>query len=249
MRLLYVIAVIGLCIDGPLAAAVEVPNSLGHPTAQRGSGDVLLADCSDRPVRVEPLSPRPAVRRHVARPRKRIHRAVHKHRPRHHIVKRHVVKRRHVAHRPVHRRRPVVHRPLPVAARPVVSRATYASPLCGARTASINHMLGLDALPGPITESPYVPVASEVPIDTPPVFTTPGPETTVTGPPPSGGDIFPGGPVIVTPGTPVGPGTPTTPTTPVPETATWAMMLAGMGLVGGALRRRRRTAAPRRVRG
>lgn len=66
-----------------------------------------------------------------------------------------------------------------------------------------------------------------------------------TGPGPVG-PIFPVGPgpivIIIQPPGPPGPPTVITPVTPappsVPEPSAWAMMLAGMILVGGAMRRR-----------
>ena len=45
-------------------------------------------------------------------------------------------------------------------------------------------------------------------------------------------------PPIITSETPVAPVTPLTPATPVPEPASWAMMLLGLGLLGFAARRR-----------
>ena len=86
---------------------------------------------------------------------------------------------------------------------------------------------------------------------------TPGVPVALTTPPGGGPVVFPftplpggGGGVIVTPpttitpppGTPGTPGVPTTPTTPtpsaVPEPMSWAMMLVGFALIGGALRRK-----------
>jgi hypothetical protein len=89
-----------------------------------------------------------------------------------------------------------------------------------------------------------------------------GPSPVSTSPLPGGGPIFGGGPGTPgTPGTPGNPGTdtpgenPGTPVNPppeepiaaVPEPSTWAMMIAGFGVVGWAIRRQHRLT--RRTRG
>jgi hypothetical protein len=128
---------------------------------------------------------------------------------------------------------------------------TYASPLCGERTQTINDLIGLPD----VTEMPVAAAASDVPNQ---AFTLPalvggGGTTGPTGPGvgfPTGPG-FPGGPtgpIILVP--PVVPPTPPTPPVPpippvaVPEPASWMTMMLGMALVGRSIRRRRGRTRP-----
>ncbi|ODP36499.1 PEPxxWA-CTERM sorting domain-containing protein [Sphingomonas turrisvirgatae] len=56
---------------------------------------------------------------------------------------------------------------------------------------------------------------------------------------PGTGDPGTGNPGTGTPGDPGTPTNPGTPTTPVPEPATWLIMIVGIAIIGGALRRRK----------
>jgi hypothetical protein len=105
-------------------------------------------------------------------------------------------------------------------------------------------------MPPPASPTPlYNLVAGGPPMIVPPAAIVPGGPPNGGGPPiftaisPPGGG---GGGVIVPP--PVLTSTPVVPEVPVtsavPEPTTWAMMLVGFALIGGALQRRRRTAAP-----
>jgi hypothetical protein len=122
------------------------------------------------------------------------------------------------------------------------------------RPGPLANLVGTPLIP-PVTPPPALPtplynlVAGGPPVLVPPAAIVPGGPPNGGGPPiftaisPPGGG---GGGVIVPP--PVLTSTPVVPEVPVtsavPEPTTWAMMLVGLALIGRALRRRRRTAAP-----
>jgi hypothetical protein len=248
--------------------APAIPAQVENNTVSTGSPtkSPLIADCIETAIVPSPLAPRPTLRRatfaakpslhhrHHARPHKKHHARPHKKsKPRAHRAAsarhgkathvRHTAAHRH-GPRHVHRRthRPAAHRPAP--ARPVLHRVTYASPLCAERSTVLNDMLGLpDYL---VTQLPVAADSTQeadllpIFIDLPPVIGGPvGPGPIAPWPPVV--PIFPVGPgpiVILPPGPP--PITPpvTPPISPAPEPSSWAMMLVGMLLVGGSLRRR-----------
>lgn len=224
----------------------------------------LLADCVETdivPSRPHPLLHRASFaakpRHHHARPKKRAKRRPAKH----HVTAKHHVKAKHHArhgkHKVTHRRK-TYPRHYPV----ILHRVTFANPLCAKRSPVLNHMLGLpdqEAAPliaedtGPDTAGilpPYIdlapigvgyapgpgpgpgpfPYTPIYPVGPGPIIIFPPPPP----PPPVGPGCLPGGCGPVNPPPPPPP--PVTPPS-VPEPSSWAMMLLGMALVGGARRR------------
>lgn len=95
---------------------------------------------------------------------------------------------------------------------------------------------------GPPDEPPVIgPPVIEPPVIVPPVIGPPE-EPPVIGPPTEEPPVFP--PVLPPGEPPFPPGEP--PPTAVPEPQTWALLLTGFGLVGGLLRRSKRSLASRR---
>jgi hypothetical protein len=209
---------------------------------------LLAEDCKETAVMPATLPPRPSVRRatFASKPTHR-HHARTAHKIRKPVRRKHISKHAGGKHRPKHRAHRPRHRP--TAASPRIRRVTYASPLCGERSSAMNTMLGLPEYT--ITQPPEAataPAIEDAVLDAPPVLgSTNGGGGGPTGPilifP--GGPVFPIGPgpvITVPPVGPVGPVTP--PVTPgaVPEPTSWATMMLGMALIGGAIRRRRRQA-------
>lgn len=96
---------------------------------------------------------------------------------------------------------------------------------------------GIVPTPTPTPTDTPTPVPSPTPTATPTAVPTgtPSPEPT---PPPTA--VPTGTPTPEpTPTDPIEPPPPPPPVTPVPEPGTWLMMIAGVGLIGGALRRKR----------
>jgi hypothetical protein len=116
--------------------------------------------------------------------------------------------------------------------------------------ATPTELAAADPLDGPVTRGGGSPVGGNAPVfgggtggapgavsDTPDPQPTPNPQPTPD-PQPTGGPTpapspTPGGPGTGDPTTPVGP-----PTTAVPEPAAWLILIIGVAIVGGALRRR-----------
>jgi hypothetical protein len=254
MRWVGVLVAFALVLDLPAAAQTPAGNGSAtakkHVSGARDSKSPLLADCNETVIMPSPLSPRPPLRRatYSARPTRPHHRHI---RPKRHAAHKHVA--RHAGHQSAHhRRRPTARRPAD--RRAVLHRVTYVSPLCAKRSEAINQMLGL---PGYYVTQP--PIAADSGPDVLPTFVDlppiigPGPIAGggggPTGPGPiivfPGGPIFPPGPgpiIVGPPGPPVGPPVSPPVTPPIissaPEPSSWAMMLFGMMLVGGAARRR-----------
>jgi hypothetical protein len=245
MRLLHALIAFSLTANVQAAGAAEgkdKPSRTDQPTTRSGTGGALLADCTETVVRPSPLPPRPVLRRATLAggPTKARHhhrRIAKKARP--HVHRKH--RPRHQGHRPVHRR--AHHRPAATRSPPILHRVSYASPLCAERSPAMNTLLGL-----PPYEVTQTPVAVEpTPLGTPTISTPALVEVDLTTPPPAPVIIFPytpiypagPGPVLV----PLGPEPPPPPPAlprPVPEPGSWAMMLLGILMVGGAIRRRRR---------
>ena len=250
-----IIFVIGAIL--PMTAAVEARDGVGQITppnvfpSNGGPKSALIADCPETTFLPSPLAPRPVLHRatHASRPaRPHRHRKATPH-------KKPVVHRKHRAVRHLaHKRHPVPHRRAAHPTRARLHKVTYASPLCGERSQTINDLIGLPD----VTELPVAATGSDVPNQ---VFDLPalvggGGTTGPTGPGvgfPTGPG-FPGGPTgPIVPVPPVVPPTPPTPPTPpippippvaVPEPASWATMMLGMALVGRSMRRRRPSTRP-----
>ena len=254
MRLLYALIAFSLAANFQATGAAEgqtESSGTDKPTGRSAAAPALLADCTETVVRSSPLPPRPVLRRTTLaagppKPRHHNHRIAKKPRP--HVHRKHRV--RHHRHRLTHH--PVAHR-RPAGAQPqqVLHRLSYASPLCAERSPAMNTLLGL-----PPYEVTQIPVAVEpTPLGNPTVsppgivevgggFTPPTPTPVVILP---YTPIYPAGPgpVLV----PIGPLPPLPPQPPlppppavpqlVPEPESWAMMILGISMVGGAIRRRR----------
>jgi len=239
-----IIFVIGAIL--PMTAVVEAQDSVRQITPQNDSRSnarpksALIADCPETTFMPSPLARRPVLHRatHASRPAR-----PHRHRkatPR----KKPVVHRKHRAVRHLaHKRHPAPHRRAAHPTRARLHKVTYASPLCGERSQTINDLIGLPD----VTELPVAAAATDVPtqvFDLPAIVGAGG----TTGPTGPGvgfptGPGFPGGPTgPIVPLPPVVPPTPPTPPIPpvaVPEPASWATMMLGMALVGRSMRRRR----------
>jgi hypothetical protein len=264
MKFVNVLVASLLAINLPLTAAADAQASVGAVSradaAPAPRSALLAADCKETAVMPVSLPPRPAVRRatfaskptHHARPAHKRHKPAVKKRA---IGKHKATKHKATKHRPKHRRHPAAHRPGPASLR--VHRVTYASPLCDQRSSVMNTMLGLDdyAITQP-PEAAMAPGIDDAVLNAPDLFGYTGGGGGGTGSPTGPIVIFPGGPtfptgptgpiIILPPVGPVGPVGPVTPpTTPsaVPEPNSWATMMIGMMLVGGAVRRRQRSSA------
>jgi hypothetical protein len=271
MRLSRATVMFAFCLEcvisAPGTAADVLPAVVSAPRyAPAGS---LLANCTEtamltEPVPAKPAARKPTPRKHVAKrkhaPRKTVaarphvaaHKAVTK-KPIHKVVakksatpvKHKAVHKRPVHHRPRHRA--VAHKAAP---RPIVHRVTYASPICDSRAPVIDQLLGLTGLPelppfdGPILPGPdeetakafaallpNAPAPQSFPRQSFPFFPGAFGFPFPGGPGGGGGDTPPGG---------GGGGTPP-PTVAVPEPASWAMMILGLGMAGYVIRRRRRS--------
>lgn len=258
MRLSRATVAFAFCLECVLSApgtAADVLPAVVTTTPRYAAPGSLLANCTETAMVTEPVkhtARKPAPRRHVAK-RKRTHRKTVAARPHHPVAKKPVVKKAAtpVKHKVAHKR-PVHHRPRhkavahKAAPRPIVHRVTYASPICDSRAPVIDELLGLTGLPelppfdGPILPGPDEETAKAFAALLP---TAPAPSVFPT----QSFPFFPG--VIGFPfpgspggggGTPPGGGGGTPPTVAVPEPASWAMMILGMGMAGYVLRRRRR---------
>jgi len=240
-----IIFVIGAIL--PMTAAVEAQDSVRQippPNDSRsnaGPKSALIADCPETTFMPSPLARRPVLYRatHASRPaRPHRHRKAKPHKRVVHHKHRAV---RHLAHK----RHPAPHRRAAQPTRARLHKVTYASPLCGERSQTINDLIGLPD----VTELPIAAAASDVPtvFDLPALVGSGG----TTGPTGPGvgfptGPGFPGGPTgPIFPVPPVVPPTPPTPPVPpvppvaVPEPASWATMMLGMAWIGRTMRRRR----------
>lgn len=117
---------------------------------------------------------------------------------------------------------------------------------------------GVPVIPGgpDVPGIPFTPIVPDSPLtpvgpDVPGVPVIPGTPDVPGTPVVPGGPLVPGGPDVLNPPVATPPGAPDTPVGPVvtptpsavPEPANWTMMLLGMGLVGGSIRRRQQTMA------
>jgi len=265
MRIVSVWVAFALLMDFPATASIGQPDGPQHKGKQQAlisdkragaaeaSGEYpVIPDCTVTVVPV-PLPQRPALQRATfASPLPVRKHRVHRRRKTAHLRHPHHVRHyhHHVTHKAVHHRSPVRHHRLRRHARPhrpthpqrpIVHRLTYAVPLCGHPDQSISDMLGL-----PRVTQPSV-VADKTSADTLPVFIDlppffggwPGP-TGPTGPGPIV-PIWPVGPgpiILVPPGPPVVTNPVTPPPPAVPEPSSWALIILGMMLVGGGMRRR-----------
>jgi len=270
MRLTRGVISVAFCLECLLPAQGSAADILpvAGPAPRYAPPGSLLAGCTETATVTEPKAAatrKPVRRKRTAR--KPVHRktaAARPHKPVKKVVKKSTTPVKHkVAHkptkkRPVHHRRTVAKKPAP---RPIVHRVTYASPICEDRAPVINELLGLSDLPvfeGPILPGPddeitpkaFAALPREAPALAPPPSRFPNFPGVLSflpppggGFPPGGGDTPPGGGGDTPPG---GGGDTPPPTVAVPEPATWAMMILGMGMAGYAIRRRRRARASRR---
>lgn len=116
----------------------------------------------------------------------------------------------------------------------------------GSQVAGVNPLPGVDPLgfvappagvDAPTGTVPGVQTASAAPALAGGPSGNGGPGASGSGPALSGG-VGPGG--ATGPGDPTNPTNPTDPVSPVPEPMAWAMMILGIGMIGGALRASRR---------
>ena len=249
MRFVCVLVMFAIAFDLPTTASTAAEPVAGRVDTKTGTGSPLIADCTETVIMPSPLSPRPRLRRATlsSKPTLR-HRHRHHLRPHKHVkAKAKARARTHLKRKAIHHRRRPAPRPKAVP-RAILHRVTYTSPLCAERSPVLNHMLGL---PEYAVTQPPVP-ADRAAGDVLPTFIAlppfvgggPGPVIGPVGPgpivlwppiPP----IFPvgPGPVGPPPGPPVAPPV-TPPVSSAPEPSSWAMMLMGMMLVGGSVRRR-----------
>jgi hypothetical protein len=241
-----IVAALVILLDLTPTWAIEVRNA--PPPVSTAHGEVP-ADCIETSVQATPLPPRPVLRRatHAYRPKRhhRVRAGAHR-RPA--ARRKHVNQVKHRKHRARHRHRAAPHHPH--AAARTVRRISYPSPICAKRSHLINALIGLPDQDEAVTQPPVPPeeTADVSHVTTPPSWPTPGsgvvdypttifPYTPIYPPGP--------GPIILPPVPPVGPNPPLPPPVfPIsgaPEPGSWIMMGTGFALIGGSLRRTRRS--------
>lgn len=255
-------------IAGTPALAVDTQTL---PAAAAANSGWMPRPCTETAtIPSRPLPPRPAVRRRTFAsplPHRALRHQVHKKRAAHAAPRKRRTAPHHV-HHPARRHSTAAARPRTALrnTRPALRRVTFASPICEDRAPAINALLGLPDVP--MLDQPLVASALQdvlAPEDQPllgvPVAgygdngaggDAPGGVLPSSPGYPTGGGPGGGVPVVVVPTGPGGGVTPGNPvisvpppvTSSVPEPTTWAIMVMGFGLIGGAMRRRR---TPRQV--